>query len=77
MNIEQIKLYLKKLTDNTGNFYSFNICSDGAGSLRDIRDDEVLSWEDEREMYIALLSVCVPSHCAKEALLNFLGESKL
>lgn len=76
MNIEMVKAYLKKLTENTGNFYSFNIFSDGSGSLRDIRDDEVLSWDSEKEMYPALLSMCTPAHCAKEALLNFLGESK-
>ena len=76
MNIELVKLYLKKLTENTGNFYSFNIFSDGAGSLRDIRDEQILSWDDEDEMYPALLSMCVPSHCAKEALLNFLGETE-
>lgn len=76
MNIELVKIYLKKLTDNTGNLYSFNLFSDGSGSLRDIRDDALVSWDDEREMYSALLSMCVPSHCAKETLLNFLGETK-
>lgn len=74
MNIEQIKLYLKKLTDNTGNFYSFNIFSDGSGSLRDIRDDTLVSWDSEDEMYPALLSMCVPAHCAKETLINFIGD---
>ena len=76
MNIEMVKLYLKKLTDNTGNLYSFKIFSDGSGSLTTIRDEEVLSWDDEGEMYPALLGMCTPTHCAKETLLNFLGESK-
>ena len=76
MNIEMVKLYLKKLTDNTGNLYSFKIFSDGSGSLATIRDEEVLSWDDEDEMYQVLLSMCVPSHCAKETLLNFLGGNK-
>ena len=76
MNIEIVKAYLKKLTENTGNFYSFNIFSDGSGSLATIRDDEVLSWDSEKEMYPALLSMCTPAHCAKETLLNFLGESE-
>ena len=76
MNIELVKMYLKKLTENTGNLYSFKIFSDGSGSLSSILDEEILSWDDENEMYLALLSMCVPSHCAKEALLNFLGESK-
>ena len=76
MNIETVKAYLKKLTDNTGNLYSFKIYSDGSGCLATIRDDEVLSWDDEDEMYQVLLNMCVPSHCAKETLLNFLGESK-
>ena len=76
MNIEMVKTYLKKLTENTGNLYSFKIFSDGSGSLATIRDDEVLSWDDEDEMYQVLLSMCVPSHCAKETLLSFLGESK-
>ena len=74
MNLETVKLYLKKLTENTGNLYSFKIFSDGSGSLATIRDDEVLSWDSEDEMYQVLLSMCVPSHCAKEALLNFLGD---
>jgi len=76
MNIGIVKTYLKKLTENTGNLYSFKIFSDGSGSLASIRDEEVLSWDDEEEMYLVLLSMCVPSHCAKETLLNFLGESK-
>jgi len=76
MNIELVKLYLKKLTDNTGNLYSFKIFSDGSGSLATIRNDEILSWDSEDEMYPALLSMCTPAHCAKEALLNFLGESE-
>ena len=76
MNIEMVKAYLKKLTGSTGDLYSFNLFSDGSGSLRGIRGDEVLSWEDEDEMYPALLSMCTPTHCAKETLLNFLGESK-
>ena len=76
MNIEMVKLYLKKLTENTGNLYSFKIFSDGSGSLATIRDDDVLSWDDEEDMYQVLLSMCTPAHCAKETLLNFLGESK-
>ena len=76
MNIEIVKAYLKKLTENTGNLYSFKIFSDGSGSLATIRDDEVLSWDDEEDMYQVLLSMCTPAHCAKETLLNFLGESK-
>jgi hypothetical protein len=74
MNLEMIKLYLKKLTENTGNLYSFKIFSDGSGALATIRDDEVLSWDDEDEMYQVLLSMCVPSNCAKETLLNLLGD---
>ena len=74
MNIEMVKLYLKKLTENTGDIYSFKIFSDGSGSLATIRDEEILSWDDEGEMYQVLLSMCVPSHCAKETLLNFLGD---
>lgn len=74
MNIEMVKAYLKKLTDNTGNLYSFKIFSDGSGSLATIRDEEMLSWDSEDEMYPALLSMCVPKHCAKETLLNFLGD---
>ena len=77
MNIEMVKLYLKKLTENTGNSYSFEIFSDGSGCLATIRDEEVLSWDSEDEMYQVLLSMCTPAHCAKETLLNFLGESKL
>lgn len=73
MNIEMIKLYLDKLTYNTGNLYSFKIFSDGSGCLATIRDEEILSWENEDEMYPVLLSMCVPSHCAKETLMNFLG----
>jgi hypothetical protein len=76
MNIEMVKLYLKKLTENTGNLYSFKIFSDGSGSLATIRDDDVLSWDDEEDMYQVLLSMCVPSHCAKETLLNFLGGTE-
>ena len=76
MNIEIVKAYLKKLTENTGDLYSFKIFSDGSGSLATIRDDEVLSWDSEDEMYLALLSMCTPAHCAKETLLNFLGESE-
>lgn len=74
MNLEMIKLYLKKLTENTGNLYSFKIFSDGSGSLASIRDEEVLSWDSENEMYQVLLSMCTPSHCAKETLMNFLGD---
>ena len=74
MNIEMIKLYLKKLTDNTGDLYSFKIFSDGSGALATIRDEELLSWDNEDEMYPALLSICTPAHCAKETLLNFLGD---
>ena len=74
MNIEMVKLYLNRLTENTGNLYSFNIFSDGSGSLRDIRDDALVSWDSEDEMYPALLSMCVPSHCAKETLMKFLGD---
>lgn len=73
MSIEMIKLYLKKLTENTGNLYSFKIYSDGSGSLATIRDEQILSWDSEDEMYPALLSICVPEHCAKETLINFLG----
>ena len=76
MNIEIVKAYLKKLTENTGDLYSFKIFSDGSGSLATIRDDEVLSWDSEKEMYLSLLSMCVPSHCAKETLLNFLGGTE-
>lgn len=76
MNIELVKIYLKKLTENNGNLYSFKIFSDGSGCLATIRDDEVLSWESEDDMYTKLLSMCTPAHCAKETLLNFLGESK-
>ena len=74
MNLEMIKLYLKKLTENTGNLYSLNLFSDGSGSLRGIRDDVVLSWDSENEMYLALLSMCTPAHCAKETLMKFLGD---
>ena len=76
MNIEMVKTYLKKLTENTGNLYSFKIFSDGSGSLATILDEELLSWNNEAEMYLALLSMCTPAHCAKETLLNFLGESE-
>lgn len=76
MNVAKIRLYLKTLTENTGNFYSLNLFSDGSGSLRDIRDEQILSWDSEDEMYPALLSMCTPAHCAKETLLNFLGESE-
>lgn len=76
MNIGMVKAYLKKLTENTGNIYSFKIYSDGSGSLATIRDERILSWDSEDEMYLALLSMCAPTHCAKETLLNFLGESK-
>ena len=75
MNIELVKLYLKKLTENTGNLYSFKILSDGSGALATIRDEEILSWDDEDEMYQVLLSMCVPSHYAKETLMNFLGDA--
>ena len=76
MNIEMVKLYLKTLTENTGDLYSFKIFSDGSGSWATILAEEILSWDDEDEMYLALLSMCTPAHCAKETLLNFLGESK-
>jgi len=75
MNTEMIKLYLKKLTEKAGNLYSFNLFSDGSGSLKDIRENDVVSWCDEGDMYLALLSICTPTHCAKEALLNFLGDA--
>jgi len=76
MNVAKIRLYLKTLTENTGNLYSLNLFSDGSGSLATIRDEQILSWDSEDEMYLALLSMCTPSHCAKEALLDFLGDSK-
>lgn len=74
MNIELVKIYLKKLTENNGNLYSFKIFSDGSGSLSSILDEELLSWNNEAEMYLALLSMVTPTHCAKEALINFLGD---
>lgn len=74
MNIEMVKAYLKKLTDNTGNLYSFKIFSDGSGCLATIRADEVLSWDSEDGMYQVLLSMCAPTHCAKENLMKFLGD---
>ena len=72
MNIEMIRLYLYKLTENTGNFYSFKIFSDGSGCLATNNDEEVLSWESEDEMYSVLLSMYTPKTCAKETLLSFL-----
>lgn len=75
MNIEMVKLYLKKLTDNTGNLYSFKIFSDGSGCLATILDEDILSWDNEFEMYTKLLSMCVPTHCAKETLMNLLGDA--
>ena len=76
MNIEMVKAYLKKLTENTGDLYRFSIFGDGSGCLATIRDEELLSWNSENEMYTALLSMCVPKHCAKETLMNLLRESK-
>lgn len=72
MNIEMVRLYLDKLTENSGNLYSFKIFSDGSGCLASIQDEEVLSWESEDEMYPALLSMLTPKHCAKETLMSFL-----
>ena len=72
-----VKVYLKKLTENTGDLYSFKIFSDGSGCLSTIQDEEILSWDDEDGMYPALLSMITPSNCAKETLLNLLRESKL
>ena len=74
MNIEMIKAYLNKLNENTGNLYSFKIFSDGSGCLESIQDEELLSWHNEDEMYLALLSMCVPKHCAKETLMSLLGD---
>jgi len=73
MNIETVKLYLKKLTENTGDLYSFKIFGDGSGCLATLRDEVLLSWNSEDEMYPALLSMCTPAHCAKETLFNLLG----
>ena len=75
MGIEQIKKYLKHLQSD-GNLYSFTVWSDGSGALEGLQGETVCAWDDEDEMYQVLLSMCVPSHCAKETLLNFLGESK-
>lgn len=77
MNIEMLKAYLKNLTENTGDLYRFSIFGDGSGCLATIRDEELLSWNSENEMYPALLSMITPSHCAKETLLTLLRESKL
>ncbi len=72
MNIEMVRPYLNKLTESTGNFHSIKIFGDGSGCLASIRDEEVLSWESEDEMYSVLLSMYTPKHCAKETLMSFL-----